>query len=470
LFYNRFAVKRLLTLDLSRTSVSLFLLFGALSSAQAASVLDVGTDYRLRAISIHKPSYGAPGDQSRAYFSQRALAHVGGRFSPNIEFMTQIQALGVAGSSASVTDLTANQAGSRYPDTDFRPWMQWAYFKASELHDLPVDITVGRQPITLGDGLILSDDDLGFTGVRLESRLPWYGLQGDAFTFKAGDSIVGNADSNINGLQLTKPMKNMRVQFAWVNEHDGTGRTVYIRPGENPAVAPLTTANFAASRIVRDFYDARVEGRLLEGGFYKGEFALQNGKISRDPTVPGGSVSLGGYAGVISAGLYTKFSKYGPIEIHGIFGMASGDSGDPGKDNAFHPGFGHRLDGLERSGYGELFGASLYDAAASSGNPTGLPRGHSGIRAIGGGVTTHPTALLSVGIDYFVYDSQQQVNAAYPEFRSESGLGSEFDLGVGFAYTNYLSFRASAAFFSPGSAFINGSKANRYLLEARGRF
>jgi len=483
LFYNRFVVKSKNRFNPSTsclTCLLFFLLLGVLATKGTASVLDIGTDYRFRGISLGSPNYGAPEDHNYDYYSQRALAHIGGRFSPNIEFMTQFQALGVVGSSASVTDPVGNQAGSRYPNTNFTPWVQWAYFKATDLHDLPVDITVGRQPIIWGDGLILSDDDLGFTGVRVQSRLPWYDLQGDIFTFKTNENLVSSSDSNIYGLQLTKPMNNIRIQISYLNQHDGSGTTIYQRPFEIAGSNGIpVNANFAASNIERSFYDARVEGRLLQGGFYKGEFALQSGHVDRDPSIPGGSVTLGGYAGLISAGLYTRFSKYGPIELHGLFGIASGDSGNGGNessggnagtDNAFYPSFGHQFDGLERSGFGELFGASLYNAVASSANPNGLPPGDSGIRVIGGGVTTHPTALLSIGIDYFVYDAMEQHNAQVGSSATGSSLGSELDIGAGFAYTNYLTFRASAAFFSPGSAFVYASQAHRYLLEARGRF
>jgi hypothetical protein len=463
-------------------------LVGLSAPLYSASVLDIGTDYRIRGISVANPGYGAPNDQNRAYYSQRLLAHVGGRFSPNIEFMTQFQALGVAGSSGTVIDPVANQAVIRPPNevagqyapvqhyahTDFTPFMQWAYFKANELHDWPLDLTIGRQPIVWGDGLILSDDDLGFTGFRAQARLPWYDLQSDLFTFKVMDQIAGTSDSDLYGVQLTKPMKNIRVQLSFVNEHDSSGSTLYIRPTENAAAiqarTPATPINWQASSITRSFYDARVEGRLLEGGFYKGEFALQNGSVHRDPTVPGGSVNLSGYGMLLSGGLYTRFSKYGPIEVHGLFGLGSGDSGDAGKDSSFHPTYGHRVDGLERSGFGELFGASLYDANASSANPNGLPAGASGIRIFGGGVTTHPTSLLSIGIDYFAYDAMEQANSTFQSSAQGSGLGSEIDIGAGFAYTNYLTFRASAAFFSPGSAFVNGRQAHRYLIEARGRF
>src|SRR5580700_7813272 len=137
--------------------VALVTLFLPSKPIHAASVLDIGTDYRIRDISLNETDYGLTGGQTYPnYYSQRAEAHIGGRFSPNISFMTQFQALGIAGSSTSVTNPAINPSGDRYPNTNFTPWIQTAYLKASNLYDWPVDLTIGRQPITLGDGLILS--------------------------------------------------------------------------------------------------------------------------------------------------------------------------------------------------------------------------------------------------------------------------------------------------------------------------
>src|SRR5262249_26761634 len=130
-----------------------------------------------------------------------------------------------------------------------------------------------------------------------------------------------------------------------------------------------------------------------------------------------------------------------------------------------------------RGGFGEFYGATLYDAipsasynpSASTPSVSGLPPGNSGIRVIGAGVTTHPTSLLSIGIDYFVYTSQESAN--FSPAPSESGLGTELDIGMGFAYTNYLTFRATYAVFSPGSAYgAFADKAQRIAIEAVGRF
>ena len=463
----------------SRLSLSGLIFFSwmcLLKIPSQAAILDVGTDYRLRGLSYSKVDYGVSSGQDYSYYSQRALAHIGGRFSPNIEFMTQVQAIGVAGSSASVTNPTVDPGMGRYPNTNFTPWVQWAYMKATQLYDMPIDLTVGRQPILLGDGLILSDDDLGFTGIRAQTRLPWYGLRADLFTFKTGDALQGARDADIYGIEFTKPLRAVRYQASWVMERDRSGNTLYIRPSENTSSALLSGSDFRATSITRQFYDARIEGRLLQGGFYKFEGVLQTGHVDRSSATLG-SVDIGGYAFLVSGGLFTRFSKYGPIEIHGTFGLASGDSGG-GKDNSFRPSFGHRFDGLERSGFGEYYGASLYDAlptttygpTGSTAAVSGLPPGYSGMRVIGAGVTTHPTNLLSIGIDYYVYTAQETPGSNFPVGSSESSLGTELDIGAGFAYTSYLTFRASYAMFSPGKAYPNRDQATRLLIEAIGRF
>ena len=88
---------------------------------------------------------------------------------------------------------------------------------------------------------------------------------------------------------------------------------------------------------------------------------------------------------------------------------------------------------------------------------------------IGAGVTTHPTSLLSIGIDYYVYTAEESTN--FSPAPSESSLGTELDIGAGFAYTNYIAFRATYAMFSPGKAYgAFTDNAQRIMVEAVGRF
>src|SRR5688572_396055 len=90
----------------------------------AASVLDIGTSYRLRGISYTNTDFGATPDQDFSYYSQRAQAHIGGRFSPNIEMMLRLQGLNVVGSSSPANTPSVDPTGNRYPNTSFTPWLQ----------------------------------------------------------------------------------------------------------------------------------------------------------------------------------------------------------------------------------------------------------------------------------------------------------------------------------------------------------
>ena len=114
--------------------------------------------------------------------------------------------------------------------------MQTAYLKASQLYDWPVDVTIGRQPLTLGDGFILSDDDLGFTGLRMQARLPIWDLRADTFWMRTGSTLEGSDNADVYGLEFTKPMHNVRIQASVVNERDATGQTQFIRPSEIPTM------------------------------------------------------------------------------------------------------------------------------------------------------------------------------------------------------------------------------------------
>lgn len=413
------------------------------------------------------PSFGALSDEKYRFYSQRLQLYLNARFTPHVEFYTKLQAIGIAGSSNPVTNSVPNPAADRYPNAVFTPWIQNAYFKAREVADRPVDLSIGRQPIRIGDGLVLSDDDLGLTGVRVQARLPWQELMLDAFTFKANESAsLTSSDSDLYGAELALPRVENRFSFFWLLERDGSG-TLYRPPAENPANLPAALVP-TTSRITRHFLDVRAEGKLLKGGFYKLELAVQRGYASRNPAL--GLVKFEGSMFLLSGGLYARRTRFGPFEVHASFGQASGD--DPATantDEAFNPTFGHRFDGLERSGFGEFYGASLYDAFGSSANPRGLPPGTSGIRVLGTGLTMHPLEQISVGADYYLFSVRENTSGFSPS--SDGALGTELDLGLGVSWTSYLSFRASFAQLFPGQAFgANRTSGRRLLIEAIGRF
>jgi len=94
----------------------LFLLASGI--ARASSTLDIGTEYRLRTLSYSKADYGLTSNQK--LFPVLLATRTGSywrKVSPNLEFMTQFQALSVAGSSAttiSIQSLTRRQPLSEH--------------------------------------------------------------------------------------------------------------------------------------------------------------------------------------------------------------------------------------------------------------------------------------------------------------------------------------------------------------------
>jgi len=74
-----------------------------------------------RDFSIRKADFGASPDQDfRILFAAR-FGPFGGRFSPNIEMMTQFQAIGIVVSSGTTTSPAAFPGGGgRYPNTILR--------------------------------------------------------------------------------------------------------------------------------------------------------------------------------------------------------------------------------------------------------------------------------------------------------------------------------------------------------------
>ena len=179
----------------------------------------------------------------------------------------------------------------------------------------PIDVT-DRAPAdhAIGDGFLLSDDDLGFTGIRVaQGRLPFYDLRADAFTFKVSRVIPSPAQTtaaDIYGLQITKPYRERALLELDVADPARMRRAmpIYVRPFGKCRMTEWIARGFrifSATSITRNFIDGRVEGRFLEGGFYKRGMALQNGNVDRSsPTLS--SVQLGGYAFLMSAGLYAR--------------------------------------------------------------------------------------------------------------------------------------------------------------------
>ena len=129
------------------------------------------------------------------------------------------------------------------------------------------------------------------------------------------------------------------------------------------------------------------------------------------------------------------------------YGKSSGNSGDvTDKDKAFMPTFGHRFKGVEREGFGEIAGASLYDILQTSATPNGLPNGVSGLNIINLGADM-PYKKLALSVDFYKFRASQNIN------KESIQIGSEWDLKASYPMGDGLRLKAVYAVFKPMSLY-----------------
>jgi hypothetical protein len=467
--------------------LALGLILACVGHARASS-LDVTASYRERAISYTNLNLNSANLNNQSYMSNDARFGVAVR---KIELETTkseteetmdvgilFRALGTAGNvNSSTSSLTTplNEAANFYPSVNMTPFIENAYVKVHNLFGYPVTGTFGRQTFKLGSGLLLDDDGAGLTGVVLDGELPWGGTKLEGFIFRDDNPQYTSPNGlDLYGLALDVPTEGT-WQFNELVEHDHSsgfdyGCNVY---GVNPDLSGTAPLSCQISNAFRSFSSARY---LISYGpmVFDGEAAIERGHASPSgilPNLPKG-ISYQGDAEVMKA----KWKQHLPSLGDGIMRMSvargSGDGQNPGaKDEAFFPSHGHQLDGMERSGFGDFFGASPYSALGgnyvkgSTGTLSGLAPGISGIITIGAGFTPPAYRGVTLDIDYFLFradrsQSQEQVT-----------LGSEWDFRIRYPIQDHFSLSASAAIFDVGAG-SNPAKgtAKKYSLEAVGRF
>ena len=167
------------------------------SRAGAAS-LDVGTSYRMRAVSYTNLNLQEPPNE-HSFITQNAGLSV---FVRNIQMSglellretgdttmdvgISLRGVGVAGSSTAL-QAPFTQIGAQYPNTTFTPFIENVYAQANELFGWPVNLTVGRQPFVWGSGLLIADD---IDKVHCA-------ILGGVIVLKGSGNCIGNGSGNV---------------------------------------------------------------------------------------------------------------------------------------------------------------------------------------------------------------------------------------------------------------------------------
>lgn len=378
-----------------------------------------------------------------------------------------LHAIGVAGSTAAVT-APFDRAAAYYPSTDLTPFIENAYLRVHKLFGKPLDATFGRQTYRLGSGLLLDDDGAGLTGVTVRGELPWLGMQLEGFVFDTRDPNPNVAAPN-NSLGLFGASLSLPTDGVWslnqLFERDQASQFVY---GCSFTDAAGATQLCSVSKAVRSFTSARY---TLNYGpmVFDGEAALEKGAATPTGLNPASNhITYNGNAEVVRAKWKQRLYKTGEGIARISVARGSGDKTDtPTTDEAFFPSHGHRYNGLERSGFGDFFGATPYDAWGGNYSTTtvnGLRQGASGIMVVGAGYTPPAWNGAVLDVDYYLFQADRVTSGPRT-------LGSEWDVHLRYTVLDRFTLSAGAAFFSVGKASnpARGS-AKKYFFEASGRF
>ncbi len=410
--------------------------------------LNMGFDDRIRGVSIQNNDYRSDTRDKFNYQSHAIRAYMRAWLNEDVEASLRVQSLniwGLEGTGAPVT---------RYPSADGTPWVEEAYVHLPNFAWKKVNLTIGRQPIVVGDGLLVSDDGLGFNGVRAQVDLPWR-TDADLFTAKVTEALSGRDDFDLYGLVLGADREHDRWEFSWIQERN-----------EGVSQYQLGTGTATATHVLRQFYGLRLFGNLKDA-FYKLEAALQSGDARL--LAPAGDVKISGTAQKLELGAQTDTVRFGRFGVRASYAVGSGDdNGTPGEDEAFRPTFARRWDGLQRVGYGRHYAATLSDAydpsAPFSPTATGLPAGFSGIKTMGFGIFSTQAVRWTGSLDYHIYNSLTKPTG-------QNDLGAELDGELIYRYTGFVTFGFGTAFFFPGQVYGNtASRVSRYTAEVHVHF
>jgi hypothetical protein len=457
---------------------------GFTAVVSAASSLSLDNDYRVRGVLIYNTNFNNNSSSGTySYYSQRLNLTLTGKFneesSDGIEVCTRISALGVAGSTASlsgITNSTNTVAAYPYPNTDFVPFINYAYVKINKLGDTPITVIAGQQPFNYGNGLIVADNGAGHMGFRVygnyEIPIPNFMKRGnysipvksEFFTARIAEAggLHPGYGHDLYGLVNTINSGLFEYQISYFEDCDASGSPYF--KGSNAFPTNSINKNFL------DFYMTRKENISN----IRVEIAKESGAAT---DTSGNQITLDGLGYVVYGELIGEKTKLGKVAAHAQIAYASGDSNPNTFDNdgSFNPGQTRRFDGLERVGYGELFAASPFDAFL----PLPLNSYYSGIDTLNVGVDISPIYGWNLGVDYFYFAASQGPQGA-PDasgfeklYGANFSLGVEMDLYVKFTHSKYVESRFSYCRYTPPSFIVfwpTSDPATRYQFELSAKF
>jgi len=275
------------------------------------------------------------------------------------------------------------------------------------------------------------------------------------------ENFTPGGDHDIYGGFGSFNWQNLLWEFGYIDDRDFSG-TTYVK-GVN---------RVSTTQIDKQYYDFRL-GRKEKEAEFQLEFVKQNGIIqtTTDTGILMDATSLLAYGRLIG-----EKTKLGKVTAHTLLSVNSGDPNMlaiTSTDGSFSPNLTRKYDGLERLGYGALFGATPTDAFFA------LPEYYSGINTLSVGADFSPVYEWTFGATYFLYSASQGPRGA-PDasgfeklFGAQYSIGVEMDLTVKYTFSKYSDISFCYARYTPPNFAIlwpHNDPAGRYELAFTAKF
>jgi hypothetical protein len=336
-----------------------------------------------------------------------------------------------------------------------------------EMFYSPLTVTIGRQDIVIGDGLILADPypnhgvgnvtnidarDLSarnsFDAVRAsldydpltidliyakitEQDEP---ITGNVLDDEDTDFFMANADYNLGGAWNTV----LSGYYAYERDQNWATQLDYTKDGEGTITFDDKLTHVIGGRIT-------VEPTV--GLVLKGEAAYQFGEIQDNS--PGDTGDTGA-----SGASVEKDIKAWALDLAGSYALDTTWSPVVGLKYAFRSGEGNKASG-DYEAWDVLYEGQTNGIVANALSLGGYNNNNTNMHIIGAGLSVTPLTDLTLGVDYFRYilDEELDTGSDSATYTTDDDWGDEVDVTLSYAYTEDVTLGLQYGRFFVGDAF-----------------
>jgi len=328
-----------------------------------------------------------------------------------------------------------------------------AYVKLSDLLTPGLALTVGRQEIQFGEGLVvgsaynafgypvgLAAPDLGvqkaFDAIKVDYALSAFPMGVTFFGAKINEALIEgrieppppfvfvNHDQDLYGIDLTQKLEILGLEEYYVLLHTSNAQTLVDK-------GSVGTFGVRATLALP----------MVQGLSFKGEFAKQAGKVTL-PIVGGtDDFRATGWAGYVAANYAFPVAMKPAVGLG--YSMFSGSKASDSKIKNWIP--------IAPSGTADRVGDIAYAALLGAGESTAF--GGAGLRVWKLDATIQPIDKLALGLRYYLLDTDRKWGSTVAGVTlDKSRLGQEVDFNVDYNFTEDLAFGLDLGTFMRGSA------------------